>query len=268
MSFVAASLIGGGAVLGSSAIASSSSKGKGKGAGDDIKAAGEQAYQRAKQTGDESSQYASSFDLGKFLEQYYGGQIGRNAMPEGALSQVDQFTQNNPLNKTLYDQTLSQAQNPDSYYQSMLQPELMQAQDTINSYYQKRGLLNSGLAIESMGRAGVDLAIKEAQARMANRQQALQNASSLSQNIYGTNQNNLAGLSTLYSNQQASGLTSLNRQAGAAANSAQYQAYPAQAALGSYYGGIAAQQALPGQLIGAAGTVAGGHLGGKAAAKA
>lgn len=225
-------------------------------AGDAIQAAGEQSYERSKQTGDEASQYQGSFDTGNFLKQYFGYQAGMNEAPDGYQSSVDQFQKDNPLAQTLYNQTLSQAENPDAYYQSTLAPDLLQAQDTINTYYQKRGLLNSGLAIESMGRAGVDLAIKDAQARMANRQQSLQNAQSVNQNIYGVNQNNLGNLASLYSNQQQSGLNSLNRQAGAAANTAQYQAYPAQAALGNYYGGQAALQALPGQLIGASGKVA------------
>lgn len=230
--------------------------GSGKGEAEaGLKQTGEDLYNRSKQTGDESSQYQGSFDIGKFLQQYFGAQNGMNHMPQGALNPVQQFTQNNPLAQSLYDQTLSQSQNPDAYYQSTLQPELMQAQDTINSYYQKRGLLNSGLAIESMGRAGVDLAIKDAQARMASRQQSLQNAQAVNQNIYGVNQQNLSNLANLYSTQQQAGLSSLSRQAGGAQAAAGYQAAPYSAQLGNYYGGQAALQALPGQLLGAAAKV-------------
>lgn len=232
------------------------------GSGSDIQASGQQAYDRSKQTPDEASQYSNSFDIGKFLEQYLGAQAGKNAMPEGAQTGEQQYQNQGALNKSIYDQTLSQAQNPDAYYQSTLQPDLTQAQDTINTYYQKRGLLNSGLAIESMGRAGVDLAIKDAQARMASRQQSLQNAQGLSQNIYANNQNSIGNLASLYTNQQQFGQNSLSRQAGAAQNAAGYQAYPAQAALGSYYGGVAAQQALPGQLLGAGAKVAAAGMGG------
>lgn len=242
-------------------------KGKDK-AADSIRAAGEQSYERSKQTSDEAAQYDQSFDIGNFLKQYFGYQAGMNEAPEGYQSSVDQFQKDNPLAQALYSQTLSEAQNPDAYYQSTLAPNLAQAQDTINTYYQKRGLLNSGLAIESMGRAGVDLAIKDAQARMAARQQSLQNAQSVNQNIYANGQNSLGNLASLYSNQQQSGLTSLNRQAGAAANNAQFQAYPAQAALGDYYGGKAALMALPGQLIGAAGKAATAGAGGGAQAPA
>lgn len=224
----------------------------------DIKKTGEDLYNRTKQTDAESSQYGGSFDIGNFLKQYFGYQSGMNEKPTGALSSVDQFQKDNPLAQTLYNQTLSQAQNPDAYYQSTLAPNLAQAQDTINTYYQKRGLLNSGLAIESMGRSGVDLAIKDAQARMASRQQSLQNAQAVNQNIYGVNQQNLSNLANLYSTQQNAGLQSLSRQAAGASGAAGYQSYAPQAQLGSYYGSQAALQALPGQLIGAVGTAASG----------
>lgn len=221
-----------------------------------IQQAGTDLYNRTQQTPEESSQYSGSFDIGKFLQQYFGGQTGMNAMPNGSQTSEQQLQNQGQLGQTLYNQTLSQAQNPDAYFNSTLNPDLAQAQDTINTYYQKRGLLNSGLAIESMGRAGVDLSIKDAQARMANRQQSLQNAMGVSQYAGNINQNNLSNLANLYSTQQNAGLNSLNRQAGGAQGAAQYQAYPYQAQLGSYYGGQAAQQALPGQLISAAGNVA------------
>lgn len=217
-----------------------------------IQAAGEQSYQRAKQTPEEAAQYSKSFDVGDFLRQYFQEQAG--------MTGEQQLQNQGELGKSLYQQTLSQSQNPDAYFQSTLQPDLMQAQDTINTYYQKRGLLNSGLAIESMGRAGVDLAIKDAQARMANRQQSLNNALQISQ--YGSNmgQNNMANLSNLYSTQQNAGLNSLSRQAQGASVAAGYQAAPYTAQLGNYYGQKAANQALPGQLIGAAGNIAGAAI--------
>lgn len=240
---------------------SSNQKNKGT---DTIQGAGSDLYDRTKQTGAEANQYQGSFDIGKFLQDYLGGQQGMSPMPAGAMSAVNQYQQDNPLSKALYQQTLSEAQNPDAYYQSTLQPNLTQAQDSINTYYQKRGLLNSGLAIESMGRAGVDLAIKDAQARMAARQQSLQNAQSLNRDIYGNQQQNFSNLANLYSTQQQAGLGSMNRQAGGAQGAAQYQSYPGQANLGSYYGGQGALQALPGQLIGAASKAAMGAVTGGA----
>lgn len=230
--------------------------------GSDIQAAGEQAYQRSAQTSDEAGQYSKSFQLGDLLKQIFEGQQGIGNLPQGYQTGEQQIQNQGQLGKTLYDQTLSQAQDPDAYFQSTLQPSLQQAQDTINTYYQKRGLLNSGLAIEGMGRAGVDLAIQDAQARMANRQQSLNNALTVSQYGGNINQNNLANLANLYSTQQNAGLNSLSRQAQGAQTAAQYQAYPYQAQLGNYYGGQAALQALPGQLISAGGKAAGAALAG------
>lgn len=220
-----------------------------------ITQAGNTLYERSKATPDEISQYQGSFNIGKLLNQIYQYQAGVGQAPAGYVDPTQQY-QRDDLNKALYGQILSQVQNPEQYYMNTLQPELQQAQDTINSYYQKRGLLNSGLAIEGMGRAGVDLAIKQAQNKMNFRQQALQNAQTLSQNIYEMGQGGLTNLSNLYTTQQQAGQNALSRQASAATQAAGYQAYPGQAALGSYYGGRAALQALPGQLIAAYGQAA------------
>lgn len=229
---------------------------KGKGAGTDIQSAGSTLYNRTKMTDEESSQYKGSFDIGSFLKQLFGAQAGMNAAPAGAVSPDQAYQNQGDLEKGLYSQTLKDVNNPYGSYESALQPALTQAQDTINSYYQKRGLINSGLAIEGMGRAGVDLAIQEAQGKMNARQQAMSNATTLGNNIYSQYNSNIGNLAGLYNNQQFYGLQGMNRQAGGAQGAAGYQAYPAQAALGSYYGGQAALQALPGQIIGAAGKVA------------
>lgn len=221
-----------------------------------IQAAGQQSYDRSKQTPQEASQYSNSFDIGTLLQQIYGSQMGLNDAPAGYKNSSQQFQSSDALNQGLYNQTLQDVNNPYGAYESALQPALQQAQETINSYYQKRGLINSGLAIGAMGTAGVDLAIQEAQGKMQARQQALSNASTLSSNIYNTGQTNIGNLANLYGTEQQAGLQSMSRQAGAAANAAGYQAYPYQAQLGSYYGGQAALQALPGQLVGAAGKVA------------
>lgn len=219
--------------------------------GSGITAAGQSVVNASKQTPEEAAQYSDSFDIGKFLKQYFGYQLGENDAPTGYKSPTDQFTADNPLGQSLYDQTLKDVQDPTASYESVLQPSLEQAQNSINSYYQSRGLINSGIAIGDMGTAGVDLAIQEAQGKMAARQTALSNASTLENNIYSNSNTNATNLANLYSNEQASGQNSLNRQATGAASAAGYQAYPYQAQLGSYYGGVAAQQALPGQVISA-----------------
>ena len=235
---------------------------QGKNAGNAIQQAGTNAYNESKMTDQESQQYSGSFDIGNFLSQYLGSQVGMNASPSGALSATQQYEQNNPLGTALYDQTLSDVQNPMANYQSTLQPQLQQAQDTINKYYQSRGLLNSGISIGSMGTAGVDLAIQEAQQQMNYRQQALQNASGLNTQIYNQQQQNIGNLGQLYNNQQQLGQGAMNRQAQAAFQNANYQAYPAQAALGNYYANQgAAGSDIGGVIGGVGGAILGGPMG-------
>lgn len=228
-----------------------------KKAGTGIQAAGEQAYQRSAQTPEEAAQYKQSFQTGDLLNQIIQSQMGLGQAPSGYLSPTQQYLQQGgDLGNALYQQTLGAAQDPYAYYQSTLDPQLQQASDFINRQAQQRGLLRSGIPIEQMGRAGVELAIQEANARMNFRQQALQNAQSLQSNISGEAQQNLSNLANLYQQQQGFGQQSLGRQASAAQNTAQYQAYPYQAKLGQTYGMQNALMALPGQAIGAVGQAA------------
>lgn len=223
------------------------------GSGDAIAALGQKISDQGAASSQESSQYSGSFDVGNYLKQLFGAQVGMNAAPVGAVNQEQGYQNQGPLAQSNYKNILAQSQNPSAGWQSTLQPELTQAQDQINKYYNNRGLINSGIAIGDMGTAGVDLAIKNAQNEMAYRQQAMQNVDTLSTNISGLNQQNVQNLSNLYTTQQQAGQNVASRALQATETGAGYQAYPNQAALGSYYGGIAAQQALPGQLIGAAG---------------
>lgn len=223
-----------------------------------IQNAGKDITQASAQTPQEASQYSGSFDIGQFLKQIYESQQGLGSAPQGYQSGEQQLQGQGALGQGIYNTALQGIQNPDQQYMSTLQPQLQQAQDTINKYYQQRGLLNSGLSIESMGRAGVDLAIQQAQGMMQNRQQMLQNAMGVSQ--YGGNiqQNNLGNLANLYSQQQASGQQSMNRQAAGVNAAAPYQAYPYQAQLGNAY---ANQNALS-QASGLLGPVGGALIGG------
>lgn len=236
--------------------------GKGGGKGDaesGLTGVGNKVAGAAAQTPQESQQYSGSFDMGNLLKQMMMYQQGLGGAPQGYLDPTQQFLQQGgALGKTLYDQTLSEAQDPDKYYMSTLQPGLQQAQDFVNASSARRGLLQSGLNIEQMGRAGVDLAMQEAQGRMQERQNAMAQAAGLSEYMTGQSQNNMAGLANLYSQQQNAGLSSMGRQAQGAQAAGQYWAQPYQAKLGDYYGGKAAQRALPGQLIGAAGNIVGG----------
>lgn len=211
---------------------------------------GDKVSNAAKQTPEEAQQYSGSFDIGNLLKQISEYQMGVGQAPAGYQNANQQFlNQTGDVGQNYYNQILKQSQDPYANYESSLQPALQQAQDATNQYYQKRGLINSGLAIEGMGRAGVDLAIKEAQGRMDAYQNSMGNVSGYLSNIQNTSQNNYGNLANLYNTQQQAGQTSMGRQATGAVNAGQYYSYPYQAQLGSYYGGQAALQALPGQLI-------------------
>lgn len=202
----------------------------------------------------QAAQTSQSFNIGQYLQQLFGQNVGQpGANAGGQLTGEQQYQNQGPLAQATYNDVLAQAKDPGAGYQSALAPSLEQAQNSINEYYNSRGLDNSGIAIGSMGEAGVDLAIQNAQNEMQYQQQSLQNASTLSTQTSGLAQQNLENLSGLYSNQQATGLTAQSQANQGLESAAQIQAYPAQANLGSYYGSVAAQEALPGQLIGAGG---------------
>lgn len=233
-----------------------------EGAEQGIQQAGETMYSRGKMTPEEETQYKSSFDLGNLIKQIQMSQMGLAASPAGYQTPTQQYLgQTGELGQNLYNQILASSKDPYAYYQDTLTPQLQLTQDYINRQAQQRGLLRAGIPIEQMGRAGVELAIKSAGERMNFRQQQLQNAQALGQNIYNVGQQNLGNLTNLYGAQQGYGLTGMNRQAIQAQKAAEYQAYPYQAQLGGAYGQQSAWNALPGQLIGAAGTIGGAALG-------
>ena len=221
-----------------------------------IARAGSEMYGRGAMTEDESKQYEGSFDIGRILNEIARYRQGLGGKPSGYLTGEEQYQQGGPLAQGLYGQTLSDLQDPYASYESTLQPQLQAAEDYINRGFQQRGLLRSGLPIESMGRAGVELAIQEANNRMNWRQQMLGNAMGLSQYGNELGQQNYGNLANQYNAQQGYGLTAMNRQAGQAQAAAGYQAYPYQARLGDIYGRYAAMYALPGQIIGALGNAA------------
>lgn len=211
--------------------------------------------QEAAMSPQQIAQYQQSFATGQGLSA-----LETQALQGGNASQ--EFQNQGPLQQSLYSNVAAQAQNPTAGWQNTLQPQLEQAQNQINEYYNARGLDNSGIAIGAMGTAGVDLAIQNAQNEMTYQQQSLNNAGNLASNISTLNQQNTSNLQSLYGEEQGYGLQGQSMQNQGYQAGAEYQAYPQQAALGSAYGQIAAQQALPGQLIGAAGNVAGSYLGG------
>lgn len=220
-----------------------------------IAESGSRVYDAGKLTSQESEQYLGSFDIGKLLEQIYKYQMGLGQAPESYMSSTDQYLrESGELGNLLYKSTLEEAKDPYAYYQSTLDPQLQQAEDYINRQAQGRGLIRSGIPIEQMGRAGVELAIKEANAKMAAREASLGRTAGLVEYMTGQSQNNLTNLANLYSGQQQSGLNAMGRQAGQAQAAGQYWSYPYQARLGDIYGRQAALYALPGQMLQAAGT--------------
>lgn len=218
-----------------------------------LRQTGDKVAQAAAQTPQEASQYSNSFDIGKLLQQIYQGQMGMGPMPQGMNQTQNYLQQGGDLAQGIYNQVSPYAQNPDYGYESTFMPQLKQLQDYTDTTYQRRGLLNSGLNIEQMGRAGIDLAVRSAQERMAYRQQGLQNMMGLEGDMYNRGQSNVANLANLYGNQQQLGQASMGRQAQGMQAAAPYYSYGPQAQLGQYY----AQKNLPyqlgGQIIGAAG---------------
>lgn len=207
------------------------------GAGAAIQAAGEQSYQRAKSTPEEQSQYQKSFETGNILDQINRYNQGLGQAPQGFLSPEQQYLQQSgPMGQAYYNQTLQGTVNPYAAYESQLQPALQLASQYVNQNMTQRGLLRSGMDIENMGRAGVELAIKEAQDRMNFRGQELARGGEMTQYAQGLGQQNYGNMANMYGQQQSAGQGAMNRQASAAQNAAQYQAYPSQAKLGSYYG--------------------------------
>ena len=226
-----------------------------------ITQAGRGITQATQQTPAEAQQYGRSFEIGNLLDELMRYQQGLGQAPQGYLNPEQQFLQQGgELGKAYYGQTLRGVQDPYQAYESQLQPSLRATEDYINRAYQQRGLLRSGLPIEQMGRAGVELSIREAQDRMNFRGQELARGGELSQYTQGIGQQNIANLANLYGQQQQFGQQAMGRQASGAQAAASYYAYPSQAQLGDVYGRQAAMYALPGQLIGAAGTAVGGKI--------
>lgn len=223
---------------------------------------GNSVQQQTSMTPQQQSQYQGSFDIGQYLQQLFGQKVGQPGANAGGATAEQQYQNQGPLSQSVYNQTLQQAQNPSAGWQNTLQPQLEQAQNQINEYYNSRGLLNSGIAIGQMGTAGVDLAIKNAQNQMAYQQQSLQNAGTLSSNISTLGQQNTGNLFNLYNAQQGYGLQGQSLANQGYETGAGYQAYPQQAQLGYGYGQLAAAQAVPGQIAGQASQLGAAFLGG------
>ena len=96
------------------------------------------------------------------------------------------FREEGAIPKALADQVLAEVQDPDKFFNDTLAPQLELSRQMVNAEANKRGvyggLPEGGIRFEQLGRAGVDLAIKSAEARTAQRQTALANAMAVIQN--------------------------------------------------------------------------------------
>ena len=85
--------------------------------------------------------------------------------------------------RALQEQILAETKDPSKFYDETLNQQLELARQMVNAEANRRGVFGGlpegGIRFEQLGRAGVDIAIKSASDRMAQRQQALSNASSL-----------------------------------------------------------------------------------------
>ena len=182
----------------------------------------------------EQKQYAGSFDIGEILNQLMQYQAGVGQAPQGYQGSEQQLQQG-PVGQELYKQTQAELQDPyaqydpgayaydpRAMYQSELPAQMKQVEDIIGRSAAGRGFAPSGfgLGIEQMGRAGVDLAIKEANKRLELEEQYSQQMRGIGQERagmrqgaqsragglleYGQTQQNqsMANLANLYSQQQ------------------------------------------------------------------
>ena len=96
------------------------------------------------------------------------------------------FREEGAIPRALADQVLAEVQDPDKFFNDTIAPQLELSRQMVNAEANKRGvyggLPEGGIRFEQLGRTGVDLAIKSAQARTAQRQTALANAMAVIQN--------------------------------------------------------------------------------------
>jgi len=235
-------LVIGGAVGGGAALLGSGAKKR----GDSIGGAGAL-------TPEEQQSLRLSSENEAILSQILRFQQGVGERPSGFLSPSQQFAQQGDLQRALIEKVTRGVQDPDAVFQSTLNPQLQIAEDFINRRFQQKGLLRSGLPIESLGRAGVELAIGEANARLNFRNQALQQGFQLQGGIQGVGQQNIVNLAGLTARGQNFSQTGINRAATA-------QIRGIESDLAQDAATRAGIQTLIGSGIGAAGSLGSGAL--------
>lgn len=103
----------------------------------------------------------------KVREQFLAS-VAPNQLESGRISRLNQMEPE--FANLLRDLAIGGRQAPDIVpYESTFQPEFELLMDRMRSQAAQRGIVGSGLELENMGRAGIDLAIKQAQQRQQNR---------------------------------------------------------------------------------------------------
>lgn len=166
----------------------------------------------------------------------------------------------------IFSQLVGRAKNPDQYFSSTFSPQLQLLQDQVKARAASRGTLGSGLELEDLGRAGVELAIKEAQQREAFRQDQLANFMGLFNLGQGFRSQEIGLEEGLVNLQQGreSRLTDIlnsNTQARASDASSLLQRNTSRAN-DLFDTATAREQAIRDAALGAVGTAAGGAIGG------
>ena len=73
----------------------------------------------------------------------------------------------------IFSDLVRRATSPDQYYQSTYGPQLKLLEEQVKARAASRGILGSGLELENLGRTGLDLAMREGQAKEGFRRGAL-----------------------------------------------------------------------------------------------
>lgn len=113
----------------------------------------------------------------------FAGLRGKAAFSPEEQAVMDAVRGTLPANATgtgaIFGDLVTRAQRPDDFFRSTMDPQMQIVEEAVKARAASRGITGSGLELESLGRAGVDVAIKEAAAREDFRQRQLDNAMNL-----------------------------------------------------------------------------------------
>jgi len=117
------------------------------------------------------------------------------------ISGEELFRREGPTAGALSDQILAGAKDPGATFESTLSGELELARQMVNQEANRRGVFGGqpegGIRFEQLGRSAIDLAVKSANARQAQRQQDLANAQALVSNYVSMSEKSRAESATM-----------------------------------------------------------------------